>query len=119
MSIIQGQGVAGHAGGGAGRSSFNPFSDGFTRQLKREFEWVGAEGERLLDAFLVPPMQVVAAALNFVTLLVTNRHIFDLPLHSVRDFKDARALVAELGSPAGKKKGARAASAEEYPEEAA
>ena len=72
------------------------FSESFTGRLRKEFEWVATEGERLLDAFLVPPMQVVAAALNFVTLLVANRHLLDLPLQSVRDFKDARTLAKEL-----------------------
>ena len=48
-------------------------------------------------------MQVVAAALNFVTLLVANRHLLDLPLHTVRDFKDARTLVHELNQPAAGK----------------
>ena len=43
-------------------------------------------------------MQVVAAALNFVTLLVSNRHFIDLPLQKVEDFKDARLLVAELNN---------------------
>jgi hypothetical protein len=51
-----------------------------------------------LESFLVPPMQVVAAALNFVTLLVANRHLLDLPLQTVQDFKDARQLVADLNS---------------------
>jgi hypothetical protein len=43
-------------------------------------------------------MQVIAAALNFVTLLVANRHFLDLPLNSIKDFKDARALANELGN---------------------
>ena len=96
MAIIQGQGVGKRDGAGRSKTEFRLFSDSFTGQLKKEFAWVAAEGERLLDAFLVPPMQVVAAALNFVTLLITNRHLLDLPLQSVRDFKDARLLVAEL-----------------------
>jgi len=44
-------------------------------------------------------MQLVAATLNFVTLLAANRHMLDLPLTSVRDFKDARTLQAELADP--------------------
>ena len=96
MAIIQGQGVGSRDAAGAARQEFRLFSESFTGQLRREFEWVGLEGERLLNALLVPPMQVVAAALNFVTLLVANRHLLDLPLKSVQDFKDARSLVVEL-----------------------
>jgi len=98
MAIIQRQGVGNRDTVGEARPGFRFFSDSFSGQLRTEFQWVGAEGERLLEAFLVPPMQVVAAALNFVTLLVSNRHFIDLPLQKVEDFKDARLLVAELNS---------------------
>jgi hypothetical protein len=94
MAIIQGHGVGSRDVAGGIRPELRLFSEKFAAQLRKEFEWVGPEGQRLLDAFLVPPMQVVAAALNFVTLLVMNRHLLDLPLQSVRDFKDARSLVA-------------------------
>ncbi len=97
MAIIQGQGVGNRDAVGQVQPGFRFFSESFTGQLQKEFQWVGAEGQRLLDAFLVPPMQVVAAALNFVTLLVMNRHLLELPLQSVRDFKDARSLVAGAG----------------------
>lgn len=96
LAIIQGQGVGNPDAAGEPRRVFRLFSEGFSAHLRSEFEWAGTEGTRLVDAFLVPPMQVVAAALNFVTLLAANRHLLDLPLHSVRDFKDARTLSAEL-----------------------
>ena len=98
MAIIQGHGVGSRDAAGQIQPTFRVFSETFTAQLRKEFEWVGAEGERLLDSFLVPPMQVVAAAINFVTLLVGNRHLLELPLQSVRDFKDARSLVVELNN---------------------
>jgi hypothetical protein len=100
MAIIQRQGVVGSRENSNGAPPVATlFSKDFTAKLRQEFAWVGEEGERLLDAFLVPPMQVVAGALNFVTLLVSNRHFIELPLQSVRDFKDARTLVKELGGP--------------------
>jgi hypothetical protein len=96
MAIIQRQGIGNGNASDAAQPGFRFFSESFSTQLRNEFQWVGAEGERLLEAFLVPPMQVVAAGLNFVTLLVRNKHLLDLPLQSVQDFKDARLLVAEL-----------------------
>jgi hypothetical protein len=97
LSIISGQGVANPDPGAAAPAEFKLFSDGFSTQLRSEFEWVGNEGQRLLDAFLVPPMNLVAAGLNFVTLLTSNRHLLELPLESIADFKDARTLAGELG----------------------
>jgi hypothetical protein len=96
MAIIQRQGVGSRESSNGTPPVATLFSKDFTARLRQEFQWVGEEGERLLDAFLVPPMQVVAGALNFVTLLVANRHLLELPLQSVRDFKDARTLVKEL-----------------------
>ncbi|TMQ50350.1 MAG: hypothetical protein E6K75_00285 [Candidatus Eisenbacteria bacterium] len=96
MAIISRQGVGSRDAANGAPPVTSLFSESFTGRLRKEFEWVATEGERLLDAFLVPPMQVVAAALNFVTLLVANRHLLDLPLQSVRDFKDARTLAKEL-----------------------
>jgi hypothetical protein len=98
MAIIQRQGVGNREAAGATQPGFRFFSESFAGQLRNEFQWVGAEGERLLESFLVPPMQVVAAALNFVMLLVANRHLLELPLRTVQDLKDARVLVAELNS---------------------
>jgi hypothetical protein len=99
MAIIKGQGLAAGGGGGTGQP-LSLFSPGFVAQVKQEFDWVADAGEQLVNAFLVPPMQLVAAALNFVTLLIANRHFMDLPLKSIKDFKDARALANELGAAA-------------------
>ena len=98
MAIIQGQGV-GNPGAGGAKNPFSLFSPGFVAQIQNEFHWAGEAGEKLLNAFLVPPMQVVAAALNFVTLLVSTRHLLDLPLQTVKDFKDARSLAFSLTAP--------------------
>ena len=96
LAIIQRQGVGNRNAEAGPQRPAGLFSDGFSARLRKEFDWVAAEGERLLDAFLVPPMQMVAAALNFCTMLAANRHLLELPLRSVRDFKDARTLVTEL-----------------------
>ena len=94
LAIISGQGVGMPQGNAP--HEFRLFSDDFAANLRKEFDWVAEEGSKVLDAFLVPPMQVVAAALNFVVLLTSNRHLLDLPLNTVSDFKDARTLTAEL-----------------------
>jgi hypothetical protein len=98
MAIIKGQGLTAGGGGGS-QPPLSLFSPGFSAQIRQEFDWVAEAGERLVSAFLVPPMQVIAAALNFVTLLVSNQHFLDLPLNSIKDFKDARALAIHLGNP--------------------
>jgi hypothetical protein len=99
LSIISGQGVTNTNPSNAAPVEFRIFSDNFLTQLRNEFDWVGQEGQRLLDAFIVPPMQMVAASLNFLTLLAANRHLLELPLETVGDFKTARTLAGELLDP--------------------
>ena len=37
------------------------------------------KGEDVLASFMLPPLQVVAAGINFLTLLFIGKHLFDLP----------------------------------------
>jgi hypothetical protein len=62
------------------------------------------QGAVLVDAFLLPPLQVLAAALNFLTLLITANPLFDLPFKSIHDMVDSKALRQNAGP--GKKRGA-------------
>jgi hypothetical protein len=41
---------------------------------------------------------VIAAALNFCALLVAGRHLFELPLQSIRDIKTSKTLMDEYNS---------------------
>ena len=62
-------------------------------QLKRESEWMEDRGFAFLTAFLLPPLQVIAATLNFVILLFTARHLFELPLKKLSDLQASPALI--------------------------
>src|SRR5258705_8293786 len=50
MAIIQRQGVGSRDAAGEARPGFRFFSDPFSGQLRNEFQWVGAQGEGLLEA---------------------------------------------------------------------
>ena len=86
------------------------FSDGFCGQLRKEFDWVGRKGQASLgrvpgaaDAGRRGGAQLRHAA-------VLNRHLLDLPLNSVQDFKDARSIAgARLGDRASREGGRAAA----------
>jgi hypothetical protein len=70
-----------------------PYVMGFYSTLKADMDWIQEKGDELLAAFLLPPLQVAAAALNFITLLVGGRHLFDLPFKTIRDLVRSRELI--------------------------
>jgi hypothetical protein len=39
---------------------------------------------------------VVASAINFCTLLITSKHLFELPFRSINDIKKPTALIESL-----------------------
>ena len=61
--------------------------------FRREMDWVHTKGEEILSAFLLPPSQILAACINFCTLLVSGTHLFSLPFRSYKDILDTRELI--------------------------
>jgi hypothetical protein len=83
LAVIQGKGLAlSQHDAPAKRRSFYISSE-FMNKIKEETAWVQAKGEELVASFILPPLQVVAAAINFCTLLISNGHLFELPLKNI------------------------------------
>lgn len=61
--------------------------------IKKDFEWVQKKGEDILSSFIIPPLQIIAACINFCTLIVNNNFLFVLPLKSYKDIMDSRSLL--------------------------
>lgn len=97
MSIIQGQGLdVKKAENIEGDEMSWDFSNGFMDKLKEDADWVQDKGQELLAAFMLPPLQVVAAAINFLTLLVSGAHLFELPFKKLDDIKPSNVLIETL-----------------------
>jgi hypothetical protein len=62
-------------------------------QLKRESRWLEEKGLDFLAALLLPPLQIVAAAVNFIILLFTGKHLFQLPLKKLTDLEPSSTLI--------------------------
>lgn len=72
------------------------FSNGFMQKLKDDADWVQQKGEELLAAFMLPPLQIIAAAINFLTLLISGTHLFDLPFKKLDDIKPSHVLIETI-----------------------
>lgn len=98
MNIIQGKGLKIKQASTKKKASETDFdfTNGFIDSLKDDVEWVQKKGEQLVEAFMLPPLQIIAAAINFLTLLVSSTHLFDLPFDSMDDIKQSKVLIETL-----------------------
>ena len=68
-------------------------SSNFMKKIKADTAWIEAKGEVILGAFILPPLQVVAAAVNFFTLLISSSHLFELPFKDISTIMDTNVLL--------------------------
>jgi hypothetical protein len=62
-------------------------------QVKKDIGWFQTTGMQLLEAYVLPPLQVIAATINFFMLLFAGRHLFQMPLKTLHAFMDTGELV--------------------------
>ena len=97
LSIIQGKGIQSMKSEVKTNENKLPgYTSTLMEKVKKDADWVQEKGEQLLGAFMLPPLQVVAASINFCTLLVTGKHLFDLPFKSITDIANSRVLIENI-----------------------
>ena len=65
-------------------------------KIKENTTWMLKKTDELMASFMLPPLQVVAASINFLALLVTSNHLFVLPFKNMGDILNSRALVDSI-----------------------
>lgn len=93
LSVIQGKGIVLSRRDEIPRSPFLEVSSDFMSRIKKETSWIQGKGEELLASFILPPLQVVAAAINFCTLLISTNHLFELPFNNIEAITRPQMLV--------------------------
>jgi len=103
MAVIQGRGLKLKEANDKVAAKVPPieFSSDFMKKIKADTTWIEEKGEEILGAFILPPLQVLAAAINFFTLLISSSHLFELPFKKVADIMDSKVLLK--GAPAKSK----------------
>jgi hypothetical protein len=96
MAIIQGKGVTIMSPQTSERRRLLSVSTEFMQKIKGDTEWIREKSEELLAAFMLPPLQVVASGINFLTLLITSKHLFELPFKTMEDIKKSTVLIESL-----------------------
>jgi len=93
-AIIQGAGLKKPEGDEKGRAEDAfAYTSSFYYHFKSDADWVREEADAVLGAFILPPLQVVSAAVNFFVLLIASHHLFDLPFKSFRDVMRSKELL--------------------------
>ena len=96
MAVIQGRGIKIAPQGDVPKTRVLEISTRFINKIKSETEWIHEKGEELLASLMLPPLQVVAAAVNFCTLLVTTIHLFQLPFKNLDAITNSKVLIDTL-----------------------
>jgi hypothetical protein len=94
MSVIRGEGLKTEKKRAVSKVRLTDISFDFMDRIKKDSQWIEQKGEEVLGAFMLPPLQVVAAALNFLTLLFVGKHLFDLPFKSLDDIKESSTIIS-------------------------
>jgi hypothetical protein len=96
MAVIQGKGIQTEKPIEARKTPFLLISTALINKIKEETEWFYNKGDELLGSFILPPLQIIAAAINFCTLLITANHIFELPFKNLETIKDAKFFAVTV-----------------------
>src|SRR5256712_1356117 len=64
--------------------------------FKKETDWLHAKSQEILEYLALPFLHVLAAALNFVMILLASRPFISLPLKSLKDIMETGAIAGSL-----------------------
>ncbi|MFQ5848517.1 MAG: hypothetical protein ACE5IQ_12710 [Candidatus Methylomirabilales bacterium] len=93
-AIISGQGItAAPVGERSAPGPVASWTKEMLNQIKADIEWFHTTGTQLLEAYVLPPLQLIAGTINFFMVLVAGRHLFRLPLNSLHAFMETGELV--------------------------
>lgn len=96
LNMIQGKGMAILHTTALQSSSRVNTSPEFVDKIKAEAAWFQTKSEELLESFMLPPLQLVAASINFCTLLLNSKHLFELPFKSLSLVADSKELFGNV-----------------------
>ncbi len=98
LAIIQGKGVALEAPKDRERERLllMQSNDTFFRTLRADADWIRDKGEELINNLMLPPLQLIAAMVNFIILLLTASVLFELPFQNIKEIFPTGRLTRQL-----------------------
>lgn len=95
LAVIQGSGVKNSAAKDPETQTQIALSitQGFIDQIRKEMGDLNKKGDDVMSAFVIPPLQIVAACVNFATLLLSNQHLFELPFRNFEQVMSSKVVL--------------------------
>ncbi len=101
MAVIQGRGVESRAPVAIQRTRMFEMSDAFWTRTHQDAAWMRARADSFLSSLMLPPLQVVAAAINFCTLALLNKHLFSLPFENLNAIRYSEKQIRDFRKRSG------------------
>lgn len=101
MAVIQGRGLESWEAVTPPRARIFEISDAYWTRMHKDSAWIRQRGDSLLSAFMLPPLQVVAAAINFCTLALLSKHLFSLPFENLSAIRYSETQIREFKKRSG------------------
>jgi hypothetical protein len=101
MAVIQGRSVEAGENPEAPRVRLMEMTEAYWTRTQKDTAWMRQRGDALLSSFMLPPLQVVAAAVNFCTLCLLNKHLFSLPFENLDAMKYSEKLIRDFKKRSG------------------
>ncbi|HEX7050410.1 MAG TPA: hypothetical protein VF188_09435 [Longimicrobiales bacterium] len=84
---------------------------GIIQDFKRERDWFQQKGRELADLAALPPLQVLAGAINFCLVVVLSQPVFSLPFKDLEEAMARLPLARERAESPARGRGLKAAAA--------
>ncbi len=101
MAVIQGRGLESWEAVAPPRARIFEISDAYWTRMHQDAAWIRQRGDSLLSSFILPPLQVVAAAINFCTLALLSKHLFSLPFENLNAIRYSETMMREFKKRSG------------------
>ncbi len=98
LAIIKGKGVELDRSEYEHRPVKTKTSTTLIDQVKADMAWFKHRGQELLGSFMLPGLQIIAASINFCTLLISGAHLFKLPFKNFQEILDSTMLLQRASS---------------------
>ena len=113
LKIIRAEKIETGSRTAAPRTVYLSAASNLINQIKGESRWLEDKGGDFLGALLLPPLQVIAAVINFIVLVFTAKHLFELPLRKLSDLEPSSSLIQAVTRQASANPKRQSAFAEE------
>lgn len=93
LAVIQRSGMESSPAAAGGKGDKGKQQGGSAKIEPMEALWTTDKTDQLIDAFILPPLQILASVINLATLCLGQYFLFDLPLKSHKDLANSRRLL--------------------------